>query len=140
VLYIARHQTHTMGHGQNLRKLFYEGMKPIMASYGFNKGGFHWEGFYKAGKGGNYEISFIMPFRGYISWGISPVLQVRSHLVQAIYHAYVLDTEEARRGNRDNPTLMIALDKHMNNYGYGEQDIDDPSQLEDRLLYYRAIF
>jgi len=55
MLHIAIHQTNTMGHGQNLRKLFYEGMKPIMASYGFNKGGFHREGFYKAGKGGKYN-------------------------------------------------------------------------------------
>jgi len=112
-----------------------------MASYGFDKGGLYREGFYKAGKGGRYEIRFIMPFLSYSSsWDISPVLQVRSHLVQAIYNAYVLDTEKARRVNRNNPTLNISIQKHVEQYGYGKKDLDDPSQLADRIAYYQAIF
>jgi len=140
ILHIARHQMHTMKHGQNLRKLFFEGMKPIMASYGFDKGGFHREAFYKTGKGGNYEFALIMPFRGYSSWGISPILGVRSHLVQTIYNAYVLDTERARKMQRNRPTLNISMQNHVGQYGYGEKDIDDPSQLADRIAYYQTIF
>jgi len=126
----------------NLRKLFYQAMKPIMASYGFDKGNFLTNAFQKKGKGGYFEYSFDIPY-SYGSWSIDPILCIRSHMVHMIYTTYLVADEETRHGMRYNSTLACSPEEFRGihtKYHYGYKDLEEKGQIPGYLTYYKDLF
>jgi len=126
----------------NLRKLFYQAMKPIMASYGFDKGNFLTNAFQKKGKGGYFEYSFAIPY-SYGSWSVDSILCIRSHMVHMIYTTYLVEDEETRRGMRYNPTLMCSPESFRSihtKYHYGYKELEEEGQISGYLTYYKELF
>jgi len=126
----------------HLRKLFYQAMKPIMASYGFDKSYYPRNGFKKQGKGGYFEYRFAIPY-SYGSWSIDSILCIRSHMVHMIYTTYLVADEETRHGMRYNPTLMCSPEEFRGihtKYHYGYKELEEEGQIPGYLTYYKELF
>jgi len=126
----------------HLRKLFYQAMKPIMASYGFDKSYYPRNGFKKQGKGGYFEYRFAIP-HSYGSWSIDSLLCVRSHMVHMIYTTYLVEDEETRHGMRYNPTLVCSPQRFRGihpKYHYGYKELEKEGQIPGYLTYYKDLF